>query len=250
MAEIIDNLNQRFIATVYGYNIQTRELDVFIPKLMPQIPEGQKERKSITNLGNTTANIGFNHDIKISSTIKVKAEDKDEALPKIGSKVLVLFYDSRFKYGFWRKFNPNADYEVIDEEKYPRQNYFQINDKKTTVNRDDTVVLKLNGCDITLQENEKQKIFSIISESLEKRLLKLEDALGMPAEIDLDSDLFKIKNEKSEIENILNVSEPTGIYKEIQSLNNSDSSLLKRIEEQQKTIDSLIKRVEELENQN
>lgn len=246
MAEIIDNLNQRFIATVYGYNIQTRELDVFIPKLMPQIPEGQKERKSITNLGNITANIGFNHDIKISSTIKVKAEDKDEALPKIGSKVLVLFYDNRFKYGFWRKFNPNADYNVIDEEKYPRQNYFQINDKKTTVNKDDIIILKLDGCDITLQENEKQKIFSIISETLEKRLLKLEESLGMPAEIDLDSDLFKVKNENSEIENILNVSEPTGVYKEIQSLNNS---LLEKIEEQQKTIDSLTKRIEKLENQ-
>lgn len=246
MAEIIDNLNQRFIATVYGYNIQTRELDVFIPKLMPQIPEGQKERKSITNLGNITANIGFNHDIKISSTIKVKAEDKDEALPKIGSKVLVLFYDNRFKYGFWRKFNPNADYNVIDEEKYPRQNYFQINDKKTTVNKDDIIILKLDGYDITLQENEKQKIFSIISETLEKRLLKLEESLGMPAEIDLDSDLFKVKNENSEIENILNVSEPTGVYKEIQSLNNS---LLEKIEEQQKTIDSLTKRIEKLENQ-
>lgn len=179
MAETITKLDGSFIATVYDYNKDTRDIEVFIPKLMPMVPEGQKQRTSITNLGNRTVSIKYNKQLTLASTISVPAYNCDVAMPSKSSKVLVEFYDSDFELRFWKKFNPSFLSDVIEEERYPRHFYLRVNDKKIPVNLDDEIVLNFPGYDVAYVNNGKEKIVNLIqNESLDERINALSILIG------------------------------------------------------------------------
>lgn len=258
MAEIINNLNGKFIATVYGYNTATRELDVFIPKLMPMIPEGQKERNIITNLGNPKINIKYNSKLKLKSTIKVRAKDAEQAIPNKGSKVLVQFYDDEYSLGFWEKFNTNNDYDVIEEEKYPRKFFLTVNNKKVPVNLDDEIVLNINGSNISLVEKEKLKMLNIISDSnleeqnvlfsnlfndQQRRLNEIEKNIQ-----DQFTSITEIITENQTNIEIINQTVAT-LKENITELNNTIKASNDKIEEHGTSIEELRKTIETLQQE-
>lgn len=214
MPNIIDNLNGYFIGTVVGYDTSTRELDVFIPKLMPNIADGRKDVSIKTNLGNNKINIKHNENLIISSSIKVKAEDKDESIPEIGSKVMIYFLDERFELGYWYKFNVNGDYNVIEDEKYKLLNTFYINDSFNEVYEEDTISIELpEGFSVVNEINpfgndKKIKKIKIEKDKItEKRVSELEELVGTPGKVQV------IENDNGE-EKELQV-EASGIFKEL-----------------------------------
>ena len=213
MAETINNLDGRFVATVKGYNRLTRELEVFIPKLMPAIPEGQSSRTILTNLGNKNIKIKHSDNIKLKSTIRVKAKDKDSEIPTIGSRVLVIFLDNKFELGYWEKFNMSGDYEVIDEEKYQRSFFITIGNKKFEVNRDDNIQIELpEGYKVVYNEKGKDKIIRLSKDDeYEERIRLLETSVGIPTiekatRIDEKRNPYEVKISA------------TGLYKQIEEL--------------------------------
>jgi len=165
MAELINNLGGFFIGTVHSYNISTRELEVFIPKLMPMVPEGQPDITVMTNLGNNIKNredLKYSNRITTTSTFTVRAKRADVPLPDIGSKVLIYFIEGDIDLGIWEPLNVNFDYNVIEEEKYPRLFNFKIGGHQVQVNTDDLVNIELpDGYDIVVIENEENKTKNI-----------------------------------------------------------------------------------------
>ena len=152
------DLNEVFIGTVVKTNPKTREVDVYIPKLMPAIPETRKEMTVMTNMGQKTINTPYDNDIKYLSSITVASERADEAMPKVGSRVRVRFLDGTITSAFWSKWNPNGDYEVIDEEKYPREFFLTIGSRKLEINADDNIKIVLpDGFSYVINTDEKKK---------------------------------------------------------------------------------------------
>lgn len=182
MPQIVNSFNGDFIGTVKNYNRTTRELDVFIPKLMPQIADGRQTIKIKTNLSNQNL-ITHNSSVSIASTITVRAYDMSEPLPDIGSKVRINFLEGNFYYGFWRKFNVNEDYKVIYREKYPKQFTLQVGDKQVEVDQDDKIVIQLpDDFKFAMYSlGTKTKVINIIPtfeerlSNLEKRITELEN---------------------------------------------------------------------------
>ena len=117
--EIVNGFEGLFIGTVMEINTTTREIAVYLPKLMPAIPYGGISITSRTNLGNLKTNVNYNSNITTSTSFWVKAENSDEPMPNIGSKVQVFFLENNPRFGFWKKFKPDEKaYSVIDSEKY------------------------------------------------------------------------------------------------------------------------------------
>jgi hypothetical protein len=148
-----------FIADVVENDPETRRLSVYIPKLMPAIPNGQVRITNVptTNNPNITGAV-FNPTIAIRNSIWVYPWDYDEALPKAGSKVTVRFFEGNPKMGYWDKFNPTANYEVIDEEKYPELFKINFSNVSVTANQDDIITITMpDSFQPILVENGKNK---------------------------------------------------------------------------------------------
>lgn len=86
------NPNDIYIGKVIEANISTRELEVFIPKLMPTLAYGFSDtlRNNITK----------------TNKIKCNAWDRNQPLPEKDSLVAVLFLDNDIKKIYWINFNP------------------------------------------------------------------------------------------------------------------------------------------------
>ena len=195
---------------------------------MPGIPEGGVTTQTITNLGNTTISVKYNKNVKTKSTFTVRATDTEESLPNVGSKVLVWFLEGNIRYAFWKKFNVKGDYEVIDEEKYPRVFYITVNGQQFEVNEDDKIELKLpDNYKIVKSQADKTKTFTIEPVSdLEERVKILENNIGHPVQHTTDS------NGAAE------TVEPTGIYKMIVNLNSRLSYLESLLENEKSSTSS------------
>ena len=182
MSEIIGAVDtEMYIGTVYSYDVNTREIEAFIPKLMPAIAEGRDKIKYMTNLGSTSLNnVLYNNYITIKSTMTIKAYDKDEAMPEIGSKVAIFFLDADITRPYWTKFNMQGDYEVIESEKYPKRAYLKIGSKQITINNDDLIKIELpDNYKVILIEDGKTKTFKLTPESdIAVRLMSLENKVG------------------------------------------------------------------------
>lgn len=179
MTEIVNNLNGDFIGTVVGYDLVDRTVDVFIPKLMPMIPENRKSTNTITNLGNLSVNIKYNPNITLKSSIKVKPLKADEPMPDIGSKVLIYFLDNSIHQGIWEKFNVNNDYQIIEDEKYPEYFKIAVNNYYLTVNKDDKIVFEFpKEFSVVPISKGKTKTFKISFSNNEERIKALENEIG------------------------------------------------------------------------
>jgi len=156
-------LDGTFIGTVKAYNEQTREVAVYIPKLMPAIAEDQQDLTLMTNYGNTSLDLPYNSSVTLTSSIWVKPDDWDEPLPEPGSKVYVTFLEENPDLGMWSKFNWENSWTVIEKERYPKQFDIKIGDKTVSVNSLDNIEVELpEGYDVVLLEDNKNKKFKII----------------------------------------------------------------------------------------
>lgn len=225
MAEIIDSFEGSFIGTVVGYDVTTREVDVFIPKLMPGVPDGQKDITTKTNLGNKNIKINYNDNITLSSSIRVKSEDINKPMPNIGSKVSVYFLEGQFRWGYWSKFNPNGDYDVIEEEKYNNLYTIQIGEKEIIVKEEDRIEIELpEGFDVILTEDPENKIkhFRISQDSdVISRITQLENKVGTDDSIKHITDINGNQEEE--------ITLSTGLYKKIKKTNTRIDNLIETI---------------------
>ena len=130
-----------FIADVLDIDFVNRRLAVYIPKLMPGIAGDQAFEATIQTVdtGSISGLQNYNSTMKIKNSLWVSPWDFKEALPVIGSKVAVLFLEGNPKTGYWTMFNPNNNYEIIEEEKYPKIMDIKFANSNISVNRDDNL---------------------------------------------------------------------------------------------------------------
>lgn len=230
MSEIVNNLQGKFIGTVVGYDKLTREVDVFIPKLMPAVPDGQKDMETKTNFGNNSINIKYNDNITISSSIRLRSKDKDAPIPDIGSKVGVEFLEGSFRFGFWEKFNPNGDFNIIEEEKYKHLFKLKIGGKEFELEEEDLVEIELPSGfkvnqilvpDITNPDIKIKKIKISQDEEMEERVTKLENLVG--------NDEMLMKYEDNDGNEKTQAIIASGLYKKIRNINNKVSDVVNLI---------------------
>lgn len=134
-----------YIGKVMKSDPITRKVYCYIPRLMMGLSESNIYSKKMTSKKN---NIRNKDELNISDTISktnifaVPAIDMDEPMPKPGSLVYVWFIDS-FENCYWEKYNRNGDYQVIDEERYPKIINLSINDKSIDVNDSDNIQIEV-----------------------------------------------------------------------------------------------------------
>lgn len=136
------NFTGYFIGEVLEVEQQSRRVSAYLPKLMPGIG-GDIAISSDTQ---TTSNpnisgLAFGQTVRIRNSMWLEPHDFDEPLPAVGSKILVFFVDANPKTGYWDKFNPNNDYEVIDAERYPKLMDLRFAGSSLRVNTEDTVTI-------------------------------------------------------------------------------------------------------------
>lgn len=224
MPRIISNLDEKFIGVVKAYNTTTRELDVYIPKLMPAIPEDREATEISTNLAMIPDNIGikYNTNIKLVSTVKIPAKDMDQEIPKVGSRVIIEFLDGNPQKGYWSKWNYNNDYEIIDEEKYPKYFSIKLGDKELDINKEDKFEITLPDdfsiMDMSDSTMPKTKSYLVKqSDRIEKRVKVVEDLVGQPEATETYTDSYgAIKTIHSD---------PTGLFSMILKLQNQITEL-------------------------
>lgn len=176
MTKEIDSLYGTFIGIVVGIDRTTREIQAYIPKLMPKIEKNSKPYTIKTNLSNKEVSIKTNNNIQILPYIIVKPFYYEAPMPVIGSKVFIEFIDEDFNIGYWKEFNMNGDYDVIEEEKYEDIFSLSVGDKINQIKKLDNIqILFEDGRKVILTEENKQKVFKILRDAeLEKQLEEIE----------------------------------------------------------------------------
>lgn len=183
--ETFNGFGGEFIGIVKAYDKISREVAVYIPKLMPAISEDDIEKDILTDNGLSDINeVFYDKQTHISNLLWVRAYDTDEPLPEIGSKVLVEFFESDPKLGYWEKFNMNDDYSVIESEKYPSLGEIKIGNKADNLktiqfNTEDKIEFVLpEHLDITVLTDGKKKTINVIDtlgirEQLQQIILRI-----------------------------------------------------------------------------
>ena len=167
----LDLNNKTFIGKVLEIDIDNRTCYVYIPKLMIGLP-GNKIIKNKYPVNSTTAKIITQDKINILDTItktniiKTIARDKDEPMPAIGSNVEIEFFNGNINNAYWGKFNPDGNYDIIEEEKYKKIFTIKINGIDLDIKNDD--IIEFNIPEIysvnVVQSDHKKKI--IIGDSI------------------------------------------------------------------------------------
>jgi hypothetical protein len=161
------NFNNYFIADVLNIDFNNRRLAVYIPKLMPGVAGNQEISAVIqtSNNPNVSGLQSFNTVINTKNSIWVFPWDFNEPLPKIGSKVAVFFLEGNPKTGYWQLFNPNNNYEVIDEEKFPKLLNLSFANSSIQVDTDDSVeIIFPDNYTSVLNQNGKNKKIELFDE--------------------------------------------------------------------------------------
>jgi len=159
----IERLNDYFIGTVLEININSREVAAFIPRLMPAIAGGKSYSATIvTSTNPKISGLDYTPTLRIRNSIWLQPWDYKEPMPKVGSKIAVYFLDGNPKLGYWILFNPNNNYEVIDEEKYKNIFRLNISGRNISVLEEDTVSINFpESFNLVYNENQKTKTFSL-----------------------------------------------------------------------------------------
>lgn len=120
-----------YIGTVMDINTETREIQVYIPKLMPIIDSADNvtyRTKSYDFNLSLTGTSAVDNNVTFRKSITARAEDKDETMPDKGSKVIVYFIDNNPNLVFWKKFNVlGLEYEKNFEDSLNKEKLFTIN---------------------------------------------------------------------------------------------------------------------------
>lgn len=153
------------VGTVKKIDKKSRKVAVFLPKMMPAIPEtGSKQ--VITNYGNTSIKVNYRNYMTSVDYIWTEARNTDEPMPEVGSKVLVWFLENSPWAGYWEKFNALGDYSVIPEERYKSLFTVKIGDK--TIKLSEADELKINVPDtlkVVSIENGKEHQVNLINKN-------------------------------------------------------------------------------------
>lgn len=154
-----------YIGTVMDTDRSTREIQVYIPKLMPIIDSADNltyKTKSYNfelTLNGTSA---VDNEVVMRKTIIARAEDKEESMPAKDSKVIVYFIDNNPNLAFWRKFNVyGVDYEKDQEDRLVKEKLFTI----SFIKNNDV----LNSIDIHKNDNISIEIPDNLSINIDKK---------------------------------------------------------------------------------
>lgn len=171
------DLGALFIGTVLKLDKENRKLGVFIPRLMAGLYDGEAQEYIVpTNSGVSIPAFDnyFSPQVTKLNYMWVKSWDYSAPLPDIGSKVEVRFIDENINLGFWRKFNPNNDYNIIEEEKYSKLINISTNEKYFEVMTEDQILIETpEYLKIVMTQNDENKTKTIsIQENLGEKGLK------------------------------------------------------------------------------
>lgn len=143
-----------YIGTVVNTNKTTREIEVYIPKLMPIIDSADNVSYTTKthNLNvNITSSSAVDGNVTMRKSIIARAEDKDETLPVKGSKVIIYFIDNNPNLVFWKKFNVNGvEYEKDNKDRLDKEKLFTLKFIRSVNNIELTTVDIHKGDNITL----------------------------------------------------------------------------------------------------
>lgn len=164
----LENNSTNFMGFMVGDVLEveqaSRRVAVYLPKLMPGIGGDTQVSSDVqTSQSASVSGLNFSQTIRVRNSMWVGPYDYDEPLPAVGSKVVVFFIDGNPNLGYWDKFNPNSDYRVIDEERYPKLATLRLANTTIDVNRDDTISVDLpSEFYTTLSVSDKDKRISVI----------------------------------------------------------------------------------------
>jgi hypothetical protein len=136
------NFTGYFVGEVLDFDRQSRRVSVYMPKLMPGIGgDSQFSSQTQTSSNPNVSGLNYGQTVRVRNSMWVEPYDFEEPLPALGSKVLVFFIDGNPKSGYWDRFNPNNDYQVIDEEKYPNLFTLRFSGSTVPLRKDDVLAI-------------------------------------------------------------------------------------------------------------
>jgi hypothetical protein len=161
-----------YIGTVMDTDPITREIDVYIPKLMPIIDSADNVsyKTKTHNLNITlTGSSAIDGNVVMRKSITARAEDKDETLPLKDSKVIVYFIENNPNLAFWRKFNVNGiEYEKDNSDRLEKEKLFSMEFIRSSTNtvlnsidihKDDKITVDIpNNMSITIDKTNPENI--------------------------------------------------------------------------------------------
>jgi hypothetical protein len=164
----ITNNSFDFDNTVIGIVLEIdraeRRVAVYIPKMMPALSEYEAYSR-VVNTSNGAQIVGteFNSTVKIRNSFWVSSQRYDEPLPKVGSKVIVIFLDDNPRNAYWLPFNPNGAYERIEEEKYKQLFNFNFLNRNINISEEDSLTVNFpDNFSSAYIANGKDKILNIL----------------------------------------------------------------------------------------
>ncbi len=165
-----------YIGTVMDTDPQTREIQVYIPKLMPIIDSADNltYKTKAYNFELALSGTGaVDSDVTLRKTIIARAEDKEETLPAKESKVIIYFIDNNPTLAFWRKFNVyGVDYEKDSDDRLNKEKLFTL----TFIKNGDV----LNYIDVHKNDNISVEIPNNLNISIDKKDLEnIKISLGL-----------------------------------------------------------------------
>ena len=138
------NLSGLYIGIVKGYDLDTRRVAVYLPKLMPAISEFTEVTKQTTNISNyVIEDIEYQQSIDTTPFIWVSLMNSDDPMPDVDSRVGVYFIDSQITKGVCFKFNKNNYYNVVPQERHKPIFTLNLNGQKHIFYDGDTITINL-----------------------------------------------------------------------------------------------------------
>ncbi len=108
MENNIFNVSEAYIGRVVSVNLNTHELEVYVPKLMPTLNYGFSE---------TVYNIDLQSEVVKTNTLLCKPRNFKDRIPEENSLVQVFFLDGDIKKIYWYDFDPFGTNTYIEFEK-------------------------------------------------------------------------------------------------------------------------------------
>ena len=227
------NIDESVIGTVLGYDLDSREIYVTIPKYMMGLNSTELHNNKISlnksNIQNLN-NLNLSDYINKANYIVVKPKDYSDPIPEIGSHVIVYFIENNIQNAVYEKFNPNNDYQVIESERYPKYFNLSVGDKNTEVKDSDTIIINVpEDYKVIYKEENKSKTFNLIeNENVDLTISELKSSV----EILLKNMKYLVQKEKeTAIETLENIKSNLELLKSavLDNLNSIKNSFLSKI---------------------
>lgn len=227
------DIDESVIGTVLGYNLDSREIYVTIPKYMMGLNSTELHNNKISlnksNIQNIN-NLNLSDYINKTNYIIVKPKNYSDPIPEVGSHVIINFIENNIQNAVYEKFNPNNDYQVIESERYPKYFNLSVGDKKAEVKDSDTIIINVpEDYKVIYKEEDKSKTFNLIeNENVDLTISELKTSV----ELLLKNMKYLVQREKeTAIETLENIKSNLDLLKSevLDNLNSIKNSLLSKI---------------------